>query len=115
MTKAGFGWRSMLVGASVLALLGSLTGCGGDSGASSAQAVSTSQGVMPIDRSPTGSGQPTLAGIPTTTAVAGQPYSFQPQVANTSGTVKFTIAHMPAWAKFNTSTGQLSGTPAAGN
>jgi hypothetical protein len=70
---------------------------------------------MPIDRSPTGSGQPTLAGIPTTTAVAGQPYSFQPQVANTSGTVKFTIAHMPAWAKFNTSTGQLSGTPAAGN
>ena len=70
---------------------------------------------MPIDRSPTGSGQPTIAGVPTTTAVAGQPYSFQPQAANTSGSVKFTIAHMPAWAKFNTSTGQLSGTPAAGN
>jgi hypothetical protein len=32
-------------------------------------------------------------------------------VANTSGTVKFTVAHLPSWAKFNSSTGQLSGTP----
>jgi hypothetical protein len=50
-----------------------------------------------------------------TTAVAGQPYSFQPKVANTSGTNQFTIAHLPAWAKFNTSTGQLSGTPDTSN
>jgi len=45
--------------------------------------------------------------------VAGQPYSFQPKVANTSGTTRFTIAQLPAWAKFNSSTGQLSGTPDA--
>jgi len=115
MTKAGVGLRAVLVG-SVLALLGSLAGCGGDSGASTSQTVSTSQGVTPIDRSPTTSAsQPTIAGVPTVTAVAGQPYSFQPQVANTSGTVQFTVVHLPAWAKFNTSTGQLSGTPAASN
>jgi hypothetical protein len=117
MTRARFGLRSVLVGGSLLALLGSLTGCGGVSEASASPTVSTSQGATPIDRSPTASASSslTIAGIPTTTAVAGQPYSFQPKVANTSGTVQFTIAHLPAWAKFNSSTGQLSGTPAAGN
>jgi hypothetical protein len=90
-------------------VLATLTGCG-DSGASGSSTVSTSPGV--IDRSPTTT-QPTIAGVPGSTAVAGQPYTFQPQVANTSGTVKFTIAHLPSWAKFNTSTGQLSGTPDA--
>jgi hypothetical protein len=115
MTKAGFGLHSVLVAGMVVAL-GTLTGCS-DAGASGSSAVSTGSGVTPIDRTPTttspSSSQPTVAGIPTTTAVAGQPYSFQPKVANTSGTIQFTIAHMPSWAKFNTSTGQLSGIPDA--
>jgi hypothetical protein len=111
MTRAGFVLRSVFVMGLVPAL-GSLTGCGGDAGASTSQAVSTSPGATPINASPS---QPTIAGIPVTTAVAGQPYSFQPKVANTSGTNQFTIAHLPAWAKFNTSTGQLSGTPDTSN
>jgi len=94
--------------------LGSLAGCGGDTGASTSPSVSTNQGVTPINRSP-GSSQPTIAGVPVTTAVAGQPYSFQPKVANAGGTLKFSIAHLPAWARFNTSTGQLSGTPDSSN
>jgi Putative Ig domain len=106
MIRAGSGLRCVFVAGIVLA---TATGCGG-SGASGSTTVSTSPGVTPIDRSPTTT-QPTIAGVPVSTAVAGQPYTFQPQVANTSGTVKFTIAHLPAWAKFNTSTGQLSGTP----
>jgi hypothetical protein len=69
--------------------------------------VSTSSGVI----TRTSTTAPAIAGIPVSTAVAGQPYTFQPQVANTTGTISFTIAHMPSWAKFNTSTGQLSGTP----
>jgi hypothetical protein len=105
ITDSGLRW---VVAGMVLAL-GTLTGCG-DEGSSASQAVSTSTGVTPIDRSPT-STAPSIAGIPATTAVAGQPYSFQPKVANTSGTVKFTIANQPSWAKFNTTTGQLSGTP----
>lgn len=112
MTRAGFGLRSVFVTGMVL---GSLTGCGGNAGASTSQAVSTSQGATPINRSPTPSSQPTIAGIPVATAVAGQPYSFQPKVANTSGTIRFSIAHLPVWAKFNTSTGQLSGTPDTSN
>jgi hypothetical protein len=117
MAKAGFGLHSVLVAGMVVAL-GSLAGCG-DAGASGSGAVSTGSGVTPIDPTPTttspSSSKPTVAGIPRTTAVAGQPYSFQPQVANTSGTVRFTIGHMPPWAKFNTSTGQLSGTPDTSN
>jgi hypothetical protein len=103
MMRAGSGLRCVFVAGSFL-ILGTLTGCGGSSG--------TSSGVTAIDRSATSSG-PTIAGIPATTAVAGQPYSFQPNVANTSGALQFTVAHLPSWAKFNTSTGQLSGTPDA--
>jgi hypothetical protein len=97
--------------------VGSLSGCG-DSGTSASSAVSTSPGATPVASPPTTSAtptQPTIAGVPVTTAVAGQPYSFQPKVANTSGTNQFTVAHLPAWAKFNTSTGQLSGTPDTSN
>jgi hypothetical protein len=57
---------------------------------------------------------PTISGTPATTAVVGQTYSFQPHVAKSgSVAVSFSIAHAPAWAKFNTATGQLSGTPAS--
>jgi hypothetical protein len=103
MMRPGSGLRSVFV-AGMFLVLGTLTGCGGSSGSSS------SPGATSIDRSATSSG-PTIAGIPVTTAVAGQPYSFQPNVANTSGALQFTVAHLPSWAKFNTSTGQLSGTP----
>jgi hypothetical protein len=110
MTKAGFGLHAVLVAGMVVAL-GTLTGCS-DAGASGSSAVSTGSGVTPIDRTPTTSStNPTVAGVPATTAVAGQPYSFQPQAANTSGTIQFTIAHMPSWAKFDPATGKLSGTP----
>jgi hypothetical protein len=45
---------------------------------------------------------------------AGQPYNFQPQVNATAGAaVSFTIAHQPAWAKFDPGTGLLSGTPSS--
>jgi hypothetical protein len=104
MMRAVFGLRCVFVAGIVLA---DLTGCGG-SGSSGSQTVS-------VTPTPSASGKPTIAGIPTTTAVAGQPYSFQPKIANTSGTVKFTIAHQPSWAKFNASTGQLSGTPDTSN
>jgi len=70
---------------------------------------------MPIDRSATD----VLAGMqiqgsPATTAKVGQAYSFQPSVPGTTGaTVKFTIANTPSWAKFDSATGKLTGTPTA--
>src|SRR5437879_6447969 len=58
---------------------------------------------------------PTISGSPATSVVAGQPYSFTPTTTNPSGrTLTFSISNQPSWATFSTSTGQLSGTPAAG-
>jgi hypothetical protein len=59
------------------------------------------------------SGAPTIGGTPTTAVAAGQSYSFSPTAASPSGApLVFSISSTPAWASFNTSTGQLSGTPA---
>jgi hypothetical protein len=60
------------------------------------------------------SSAPTISGTPRTTATAGSPYSFQPTAGGASGsTLTFSIQNKPTWATFNTSSGLLSGTPAA--
>lgn len=57
---------------------------------------------------------PTIAGAPAMQVNAGSAYSFRPTAADVDGdTLTFSIANRPAWAAFNTATGQLSGTPAA--
>src|SRR5437879_11603895 len=59
---------------------------------------------------------PTISGSPATSVVAGQSYSFTPTTTDPSGkTLTFSISNKPSWASFSTSTGQLSGTPAAAN
>jgi hypothetical protein len=58
----------------------------------------------------------TISGTPSTNDVAGQAYSFTPTAAGPSGsTLTFAISGKPAWASFNTATGQLAGTPASTN
>jgi hypothetical protein len=58
---------------------------------------------------------PTIVGTPTTAINAGSAYAFQPSAADANGDpLTFSIANMPSWASFNTSTGRLSGTPSAG-
>ena len=55
---------------------------------------------------------PVISGIPATSVVAGQAYSFQPTATDpASKGLTFSIAHVPSWATFSTTTGQLSGTP----
>ena len=55
---------------------------------------------------------PTISGTPPTTVTAGQAYSFTPTASDPDGqTLTFSIANRPSWATFNTSTGQLNGTP----
>lgn len=57
---------------------------------------------------------PTIAGSPASSVVAGQAYAFQPSAADADGdTLQWTITNKPAWATFSSSTGKLSGTPAA--
>lgn len=107
MSKAVSGLRVVLIAGMVL-VAGGVAGCGADGTSST---VNTNAGI--ISRPPSSSTGATISGIPGTTAVVGQPYSFQPQVSNTTGTVSFTISNLPSWAKFNSTTGQLSGTPDA--
>ncbi len=58
---------------------------------------------------------PVISGTPGTSATVGQAYSFTPTASDPDGqTLTFSIANRPSWATtFNTSTGRLSGTPAA--
>jgi hypothetical protein len=56
---------------------------------------------------------PTISGAPLTTAQAGHGYVFIPTASNPRGApLAFSISYTPAWASFDTGTGQLSGTPA---
>jgi hypothetical protein len=115
MMRVGFSGTAAMFAATAV-LCAAVTGCG-DSGAGSdaAQAVSGNSGVFPINRPDT----TTVAGMqiqgsPATVATVGKAYSFQPTVPGTTGaTVKFAIANTPAWAKFDPTTGKLTGTPAA--
>lgn len=59
---------------------------------------------------------PSISGNPATSVAADSAYSFQPLASDPDGdNLTFSIQNRPAWASFNSSTGQLSGTPAAGD
>ena len=59
---------------------------------------------------------PTISGTPATSVTAGQAYTFAPTASDPDGqALTFSISNKPSWASFNTATGRLSGTPAAGN
>jgi hypothetical protein len=48
--------------------------------------------------------------------MVGKAYAFAPATtAGTGKTLAYSIQNLPSWAKFSTTTGQLSGTPATGN
>jgi hypothetical protein len=57
-----------------------------------------------------------ISGTPATQAAAGQLYTFTPSAAGPSNLpMSFSIAGLPSWATFNTTTGTLSGTPTSAN
>jgi hypothetical protein len=59
---------------------------------------------------------PTISGTPATSVAAGMAYSFTPTTTDPSGNpLTFSIENLPGWANFNAQTGNLSGTPGAGD
>jgi len=55
-----------------------------------------------------------IAGTPAAAATPGQDYHFQPTVVSTISTrYGFSVTNKPHWATLNTTTGALTGTPAA--
>jgi len=110
-----FGPGLLLIALSAAAL----SGCGGGDEGSSTPASGTAQPPAPAPTPtppPPGPSNraPTISGTATPAVNAASPYSFTPTAADADGdTLAFTIQNKPAWATFNTTTGRLSGTPAA--
>jgi Putative Ig domain len=81
-------------------------GCGGGGGSASAGAAPQTVVTAP----------PTISGTPSTTAQVGVAYSFTPTASGASGAaLTFSISNKPSWATFNSSTGNLAGTPGSSN
>lgn len=58
----------------------------------------------------------TISGTPPATATVGQVYSFSPTTRAGSNTaLTYAITNKPVWSSFNSSNGNLTGTPAAAN
>jgi hypothetical protein len=90
------------IGVTAVALM--LHGCGGDDGASS----STPSVPGSTNRAPT------ISGSPPSSVIQGGEYSFTPTASDADGNaLTFSVTNLPAWATFNTATGELSGAPVA--
>ena len=90
------------LGALVLSL-SALAGCKGGGGGSGSGAPANSA---------TASDAPTISGTAATVAPPNTTYKFQPAASDPNGdTLSFEIQNKPAWATFNTVTGELTGTP----
>ncbi|HEU4652720.1 MAG TPA: putative Ig domain-containing protein, partial [Steroidobacteraceae bacterium] len=69
-----------------------------------------------IKVNPVPNSAPVISGTPLKSIDSGTSYSFKPSASDADGdALTFSIANRPAWAAFNTSTGQLSGTPSSSN
>jgi hypothetical protein len=75
--------------------------------------TTTSLGPFRIDvTASTANRAPTIWGQPATKAPVSRPYAFKPGAADADGDVlNFSIAGKPAWARFDSTTGTLYGTP----
>ena len=91
--------RKISLGITVACLTAALAACGGGGD---------------DDTAAGGNQAPTISGTPGTQAMQDQQYVFAPTASDANGdSLTFTVAGAPAGWTFNTSTGQLSGTPSA--
>jgi hypothetical protein len=76
--------------------------------------VTTSLPAFSINVTNSSNRAPVISGTPARSVNAGSAYSFRPTASDPDGnTLTYSIANRPSWATFNTSNGQLSGTPSA--
>ncbi|HEY6454404.1 MAG TPA: putative Ig domain-containing protein [Steroidobacteraceae bacterium] len=119
MARSGPWQRSVAVAAlSTVAIW--LGGCDGNDSAApvaSSALPSGSQPTMPpAGTASTAGAAPALSGSAASKVTVGQPYQFQPAASDPAGRMlSFSIQNRPKWAAFDTSTGELSGTPTAGD
>jgi hypothetical protein len=94
----------------VIVSAATLTACGGDDSDPSAASSEAPSVAPPV----TASNQaPTISGKAPASVAAGKAYAFQP--AATDGdqdSLTFSVESLPMWAKFDSKTGRITGTPA---
>jgi hypothetical protein len=114
------GWNSSKALGTVAILLSfTLAGCGGGGGGDSKTASPSSAGstsTTSTSATTTSNSAPSMPlsinGAPNRQALANQPYWFQPVTSDPTGdTLRFGIANQPGWSTFNTTTGEIKGTP----
>jgi hypothetical protein len=97
----------------------SLAACGenGDTDSANASAGNSaaSAAAPPASAASNPSASIALTGTPPATATVGEQYSFQPALSSSSAGASFSASGLPPWLSLNSSTGELAGTPAAGN
>jgi hypothetical protein len=90
-------------------------GCNGDGVATNSSTPASTTSTTPPTATQSVS-PPSITGTPSVTVVAGTQYSFQPSASDTDGdALTFSIANIPKWATFDTTSGLLTGTPASGD
>jgi hypothetical protein len=108
MQKSGaWNWarRGGLIALTIATMIAAGCGGGDGDGGGSKSAPSGTSGV---------NSAPTISGKPAPQATVGSAYSVAPVAQDADGdTLAFSIQNRPAWATFNTTTGALTGTPAA--
>jgi Putative Ig domain len=95
---------SVLYTCALMFALTAMSGCkGGGSGSDSASASAADSSVNDA---------PTISGAAASTAKPNAAYSFKPTASDPNGdTLSFQVQNKPAWATFNTLTGELTGIP----
>jgi Putative Ig domain len=100
------------------AVAAALTGCNNTNGTSAAppaSATGSPSGSQGTGSPVTGSGL-IISGSPAQSVSVGAAYEFRPTATGVNNAkLSFSIKNQPGWAKFDATTGTLSGTPAAAN
>jgi hypothetical protein len=96
-------FRSCSIALSCALLSALIGGCNDSSGQSSSAAPVTPGEITSTI---------TISGSPPKSVTAGAHYNFHPIVTNAgSSSLRFSVANLPVWAKFDAGSGTLSGTP----
>ncbi len=109
------------LGCCFVVLSGALSACGGGEDTPLTDSAAAPPSLSPTDPTPADpppapvtNAPPTITGAAGTSVIAGQAYQFTPGASDADkDVVTFVITNKPSWATFNSSTGALTGTPAA--
>jgi hypothetical protein len=112
--------RTWLAGTAIVSLILAACGEGGNDDSSTSQSQSSTPppnatSAAPVTASPPNTA-PVIDGDPAPTATQGESYSFLPTATDADDdALVFSITNRPAWAAFDTATGQLTGIPVLGS